>query len=348
MLFMIVMMPIIMLLLLPWAATFEQKNIRLCVIDNDRSPISEQMVHRVISSSYFNLVSYANSYDQALQSIEKGQSDLILEIPYDFENKILREQQIDIMLNIDAVNGQKAGVALSYMTQSINDYLQEIASMQMRQIPRIELKPQYRYNASMEYFPFMVPGIFVILVTVMTGVMAATNIITEKEIGTIEQINVTPISKGVFILGKIIPFWIIGIIILTFGIIIARLMYGIIPQGNLLHLYLMAFIYITAYTGMGIIISNIAATQQQAMLITFFSLMIFILLGGLFTPVNSMPPWAQAITIINPFCYMVDAMRLIYLKGSGLSEMTTHIGMLICFSIILNTIAIISYRKTNG
>jgi ABC-2 type transport system permease protein len=341
------MMPTIMLLVLPWAATFEQKDIRLCIVDNDRSAVSAKLIHKLSSSGYFNLVLFPDSYDKALSFIEKGQSDLILEIPQNFEKSIFRERRVDYMLNIDAVNGQKAGIALSYITQSLNGYLQEIAPAQMRETPKIVLKPQYRYNASMEYFPFMVPGIFVILVTVMTGVMAALNIVREKEIGTIEQINVTPIGKFSFILGKVIPFWIMGIIILSIGILIARLMYGIVPEGNLLNIYLAAFIYIVSYTGLGVIISNIADTQQQSMLIMFFTLMILILLGGLFTPINSMPNWAQAVTLFNPFRYFVEIVRLVYLKGSGFMDILPQILKLIAFSVVLNTVAVISYRKTN-
>ena len=348
MLFMIVMMPTIMLLILPWAATFEQKNIHLCIVDNDRSSVSIKMIDKILASDYFELSLYANSYNEALKSIEKGESDLILEIPRNFENSLLREHRMDYMLNIDAVNGQKAGVALSYITQSMNQYLQEITASQMRETPQITLKTQYRYNTSMEYFPYMVPGIFVILVTVMTGVMSAMNIVREKEIGTIEQINVTPINKFSFILGKVIPFWIMGILILSIGILIARLMYDIIPQGNLLNIYLTAFVYIIAYSGIGVIISNIANTQQQSMLIMFFTLMILILLGGLFTPISSMPDWAQTITLFNPFRYFVEVVRLVYLKGSGFADILPHILKLLAFAVVLNTIAIISYRKTNG
>lgn len=347
MLFLIVMMPTIMLLVLPWAATFEQKDIRLCVVDNDRSSTSNKLIEKIVSSPYFNLVVYADSYEQALQSIEKGKSDLILEIPQDFENNIFRERKIDLMLNIDAVNGQKAGVALSYISQSINEYMQEIAAAQMKEMPQIFMKPQYRYNATMEYFSYMVPGIFVILVTVMTGLLSAQNIVREKEIGTIEQINVTPISKIMFILGKVIPFWIIGIIILSIGIIIARLIYGIVPQGNLLIVYLIAFIYIIAYTGLGIIISNIASTQQQAMLLTFFFLMLSILLGGLFTPISSMPVWAKLLTVFNPFRYFVEVIRLVYLKGSGFPDVVPQLIKLLAFATAFNSIAILSYRKRN-
>jgi ABC-2 type transport system permease protein len=348
MLFVMMAMPTIMLLVLPWAATFEQKNIRLCVLDNDNSPISNRMIEKLSASAYFDLVKYSSSYDEAFLAIERGEADLILEIPQNFEKNIFREKKIDFMLDIDALNGQKAGVALSYITQNINQYLQEFAQKFAQEVPQIEVKPQYRYNARMKYFPFMVPGIFVILLTAMTVMLSALNIVREKEIGTIVQINVSPITKASFIIGKVVVFWVIGLVILSIGIIIARLMYGIVPAGSVLSLYLVAFIYIVAMTGIGFIISNIADTQQQAMMVTFFVLMICILLGGLFTPINSMPAWAKWITVFNPFRYMVEAVRLIYLKGSSLVNILPQIYKLLGFMVVLNFFAIVSYRKRNG
>ena len=342
------MMPLIMLLVLPWAATFEQHNIRLCVIDNDRSPLSNRLVNELAGSKYFKVAQSVNSYDEALAAIEKGDVDLILEIPHNFNNNIFREKKINFMLDIDAVNGQKASIGLSYITQIVNRFVANIFAQQKQNIPTIEIKQQYRYNERMEYFPFMVPGIFVILLTTMTTMSTALNIVHEKEDGTIEQINVTPITKATFIIGKIIPFWIIGIVVLTIGILVGLLIYRIVPVGNLLNLYLVAFIYIISISGLGLIISNIAETQQQAMLLIFFTLMVFILLGGLFTPISSMPDWAQRITWFNPFRYLVECVRLIYLKGSGLKDVLPNIVKLICFAIVLNTLAIISYRKRNA
>jgi ABC-2 type transport system permease protein len=346
MLFMLVMMPTIMLLILPWAATFEQKDIRLAVVDNDHSTMSKQIVEKLTASAYFDLVHYSNSYNNALVDIERGKADLILEIPQNFEKNIFREKSIHLMLNIDAVNGQKGGIALSYISQDINEYLRGIMQQSTSKIPQIQAIPQFRYNQRMEYFPYMVPGIFVILLTAMTAVLASQNIVREKEIGTIEQLNVTPMSKISFIISKVIPFWIIGIFILSIGVLVAKLMYGITPVGNLLIVYLGALIYLIALSGLGIVISNIASTLQQAMLLTFFTLMLIILLGGLFTPISSMPRWARWITIINPFRYMVEIVRLVYLKGSLLRDVLPQMCRLLGFVFLLNILAIISYKKT--
>ena len=345
---MIVTMPTIMLFVLPWAAVFEQKDIHLSIVDNDHSTLSRTLTEELSASKYFNLKQYTSSYDKALDLVKKDESSIILVFPQNFEKNILREHKVNFMLNIDALNGQKAGVGLSYISLIINDYLQnKLARTMQKPLPQIVICPQYRYNISMEYFPFIVPGIFAILLTAITAVFSALNIVHEKEIRTIEQINVTPISKISFIVAKVIPVWAIGFTILTIGIIIARLIYGITPTGNLLHVYFTAIIYIIAISGFGIIISNIASTEQQAMLLVFFTLMLMILLGGLFTPISSMPDWAQAITLFNPFRYMVEAIRLIYLKGSGLHDILPQILKLGGFAIALNSIAAISYRKIN-
>ncbi|MDR1652914.1 MAG: ABC transporter permease [Prevotellaceae bacterium] len=348
MVFMIVMMPTIMLLILPWAATFEQKNIRLSVVDNDRSVFSRKLTEKLSASRYFDLQQYTPSCSEALQMVETDQSDIILILPSDFERNIFRERRADFMLDIDAVNGQKAGVGLSYISLIITDYLQsELPKNPQSAVPQIVAKTQYRYNASMEYFPYMVPGIFAILLTAITAMFSALNIVHEKEIGTIEQINVTPISKVSFIVAKVIPFWVIGLIVLTIGIIIGRLIYGIIPLGNLLHVYFAAIIYIIAISGLGIIISNIASTEQQAMLLIFFTLMLMILLGGLFTPISGMPAWAQKITLVNPFRYIVEVIRLVYLKDSNLHDISPQILKLAVFAVVINSAAAISYRKRN-
>jgi len=343
---MIVIMPTIMLLVLPWAATFEQKNIQLSVVDNDHSALSKKLTEKLASSKYFDLEQYTTSFSDAMTLVEQEKSSIILVFPKNFENNIMRERRMDFMLNIDALNGQKAGVGLSYISQIINDYLQgEFAKTMLKPMPQVVLNPQYRYNSTMEYFPFMVPGIFVILLTAMTGMLSSLNIVHEKEIGTIEQINVTPISKVTFVIAKVMPIWVIGIIILTIGMIIARVIYGISPSGNLLFVYFVAIIYIIALSGFGIIISNIASTEQQAMLLVFFCLMLMILLGGLFTPISSMPDWAQAITRFNPFRYMVEVTRLIYLKGSTFVYILPQIFKLSCFAIGLNIVAALTYRK---
>jgi len=201
------------------------------------------------------------------------------------------------------------------------------------------------FNPSMNYKYFMVPGILVVLLTMVGASLSALNIVKEKEIGTIEQINVTPVKKYHFILGKLIPFWVIGLIILTIGLAIARLAYGIIPLGSLFVIYCFAGLYLLAVLGLGLLISTITHNQQQAMLISFFLIMVFVLLGGLYTSIDSMPGWAKMITRINPIAYFVEVIRMVVLKGSGFSDISHHMVIMLCFAIVLNGWAIYSYKK---
>ncbi|MDU1890836.1 MAG: ABC transporter permease [Dysgonomonas sp.] len=344
----IFMMPIIQLAILPWAATFDQKDISLCIVDNDKSTFSTQLREKVLSSGFFKLSSYSFSYDKALSEVESGDADLILEIPHDFEKKFISSEPSEVMLSIDALNGQKAGLGMSYMTQIINDFNASKQSNSGLAQPMVSIKPYYKYNVEMSYHNFMVPGILVILVSMLIAMLSSMNIVREREIGTMEQINVTPVSKGTFILAKLIPFWIIGIFLLTIGIFIAWLIYGLIPLGSFANIYIFAFVYMLAFSGFGLMISNFAKSQQQAMFMVIFFLITFILLSGLFTPISSMPEWAQTITLFNPLRYFIEVMRLIYLKGSGFMDILPHLLNICIFLVVFNVLAVLTYRKTSN
>lgn len=348
---MMMMMPIIQLLILPWAATFEQKNVYLSLVDNDHSTMSTQLREKIVSSGYFRLTNYAASYSEALQSVERNESDLILEIPSDFESRLMREQTTGLMLSVNAVNGQKAGLGASYLGQIIVDFNRQVTTMlptpQGQAVGQIQLVPSFKYNQEMNYRNYMVPGILVMLLTLIGTMISGLNIVREKEIGTIEQINVTPVSKSSFILSKLIPFWLIGFVILSLGLVIARLVYGLFPLGSIGTIYLFAFFYLVAVTGLGLLISTYSNTQQQAMLVTFFFIMIFFMLSGLFTPISSMPVWAQNITRLNPVRYFVEVMRLVYMKGSHLNDIFPQLLHIIGFGLIFNTWAILNYKKTS-
>lgn len=339
----IMMMPIIQLILLPWAATFEQKNINLSIVDNDKSSYSREMIQKITSSGYFKLVNYSESYRDGLNSLETNKADIFLEIPNHFENNFVNQEPTSLMITVNAVNGQKATVGFSYLSQILNSYNKQLLK---GNLGGVELKPYYKYNNEMSYQTFMVPGILVILLTAVGGMMSAMNIVREKEIGTMEQMNVTPVSKPVFILSKLVPFWIIGLVLLSIGMLVARLIYGLIPSGHIIDIYIYAFLYLIAFTGFGLMISNFASTQQQAMFIIFFFLIVFILFSGLFTPISSMPQWAQWVAAINPLTYFVDVIRLIYMKGSNLLDVISQVGKIIIFIIVFNVLAILTYKKT--
>ncbi|MEZ4911535.1 MAG: ABC transporter permease [Saprospiraceae bacterium] len=350
----IVMLPVIQLTILPLAADYEMKNIKLGVIDHDHSSTSERLVQKILSSGYFVLSGVGDSYRQGLPMIEEEKVDILLEIPSQFEKNIHRSNSETLAVYANAINSVKASVGSVYISQILSQYNVELiqnlypksASMSAG---IIKTNSRYVFNDYLRYPPFMVPGILVLLVTMIGGYMSSLNVVKEKEVGTIEQINVSPIQKYQFILGKLIPFWVIGIVIFTIGLfVVGRGIYGVVPLGSYLVIYTFLMIYLVAILGFGLFISSFADTQQQSMSITFFFMMIFILMSGLFTPIQSMPEWAQWIARCNPVTYFIKVMRMVVLKGSTFGDVGIYYLIMVAFAIVLNTLAVINYRKTIG
>jgi len=349
---MILVVPSVQLSILPLAADYEIKNINIAIVDQDHSSYSQRLISTITSSGYFRLTGMNTSYNGAFSLIEQDAADLILEIPANFEKRIIRENQDKVFIAVNAINGVKANLGAAYLASIVRRFnddirLELLPSKGMAQQPIIEVTPTNWFNIHMNYRVFMVPGILAILVTMVGGFLSALNIVKEKEVGTIEQINVTPIRKHHFILGKLIPFWVLGNVVFTVGLLISWLIYGIVPAGNLFVLYGFIGVYLLCVLGLGLLVSTICETQQQAMFIMFFFMMIFILLGGLFTSTDSMPEWAKLVSELNPVTYLIDVMRMIILKGSGFADVSRHLFIVGLFAIGLNTWAVLNYKKTS-
>ncbi len=347
---MILAVPVVQLIILPYAATYEMKNILLAVVDNDHSEYSRKLINKFTSSGYFRLVDYSETYEKALNRVEEDEADVIIEIPKNFESDLVKENRSKLLISANAINGQTAGLAVSYSNAIIRDFNNEILSEwilppRINSFPAIEITYSNWFNQQMNYKFFIVPGILALLVTLVGFILASLNIVKEKEAGTIEQLNVTPIKKYQFILGKLIPFWIIGLVVLTIGFLVSFIIYGIYPEGSFFVGYLFAAVYLIALLGFGLFTSTFAQTQQQAMFISYFFMMIFILLGGLFAPVENMPDWAQFLTRINPVSYLIDAMRMLVLKGSSFWDLRYHFLIIILFAVGFNLLAILNYKK---
>jgi len=345
--------PIIQLLIMPLAADFEVKNINISIVDHDHSVYSQKMITKIISSGYFKLADYGTSFNSAFKQIENDKSDLVLEIPQNFEKNLVRESSEKLFIAVNAINGTKASLGGQYLSRIIADFNADvrsdwIAPQRNNTAPTLQVASSNWFNPFLNYPSFMIPGILVTLVTMVGAYMCALNIVKEKEVGTIEQINVTPIKKYHFILGKLIPFWIIGIFIFTVGLfLVARLVYGIVPLGSIPLLYAFLAIFLVSILGIGLLISTYSETQQQAMSLAFFCMMIFMLMSGLFTSVDSMPGWAQVIAKCNPVTYFIDVMRMVVLKGSGFKDIKTHFLIMTGFAVLFNGWAILNYKKTN-
>lgn len=348
---MIFLMPAIQLIILPQAANFDVKNINLALVDHDQSSYSRQLTRQLSASGYFRLVGASMSYQQALTLIEDDRADIVLEIPRGFERNLVRDGSQPVAVAVNAINGTRAALGGAYLTRIISDYnddvrLQWLGAGPSSSAARIDVAALNWYNPLSQYFVFMVPAILVLLLTLVGGFLSALNIVREKELGTIEQLNVSPLKKWQFILGKMIPFWVLGLAVFTIGLLIARVFYGIVPVGSLGTLYLFAAVYLVAVLGFGLLISTYSQTQLQAMFVAFFFIMIFILMSGLFTSLDSMPGWARTIANLTPVTHFIEVVRLIVLKGSTLADVSRQLGYEVIFAVVLNGWAIWNYRKT--
>jgi ABC-2 type transport system permease protein len=351
---MMLAVPTIQLIIMPWAMNLNIKNINLSVVDNDHSSYSRQLITKVGSSGYFRITSADRSYKEALEHIKDGSSDLVMELPDGFERNLIREYQQTIGISVDAINGSKASIGGAYLGFVISDFNKNLEINQInvsdsltKPVGFMDITYSNWYNPHAEYKFFFVPAVLVLLLTMIGGFMTALNIVREKEVGTIEQINVTPIKKWEFILGKLIPFWIIGMIVFTLGLAVIWVVYGIVSVGSIPLLYAVAGIYMVALLGFGLLVSTYCQNQVQAMFIAFFFILIFILMSGLFTSIQSMPNWAQEIAFFTPVTHFIKIVRMIMLKGSGLSDILKELGYIFAFAIVLNSWAIWNYRKTS-
>jgi ABC-2 type transport system permease protein len=347
----LIMGPVVQLTLLPLAANYEVKNIAVAVVDHDHSTYSRKMIEKVFASKYFSGGSYCTSYNEAFKLIERNKADIILEIPQGFEDNLVRDNHEKVFLAVNAINGTKAGVGSGYLGAIVADFNKDIR-LQWTQPGRfnesstIDLVNENWYNPFMSYYLFMVPGLMVSLLTGIGAFSASLNIVKEKEIGTIEQINVTPIKKIHFILGKLIPYWVLSMFVFTIGMIMAWLAYGIIPVGSIGLLYGFLSVYLLTLLGAGLLISTYADTQQQAISVAFFFVIIFNMISGVFTPIDSMPAWGQALAYFSPMSHFAAVMRMVVLKGSTLHDIQPHLNAIIVLAIVFNTWAILNYRKT--
>lgn len=349
----IFILPLLQLVILSNAATFEVKNMKFGYIDNDRSSTSRALIEKFNASTYFNVLTDYPTQKQASAAMLRGEVDVIMEIPQHFARDLQTEQHNILGIIINAIDGAAAGVENVYISQIILSFnknirtdLSQISDAQIQPVI-IETIPLFWYNETLNYKTFMVPGILVLLVTMITLFLSGMNIVREKEIGTLEQINVTPIKKSQFIIGKLFPFWVIGMALLSIGLIISKLIFDVPMVGSLLLLYLYTSIYILVVLGIGLFISNFTDTQQQAMFIAWFFVVIFILMSGLFTPIESMPRWAQLITEFNPIKYYVEVMRMVMLKGSDVMDILPQLIKTLAYAIVMNGLAVWSYKKTN-
>jgi ABC-2 type transport system permease protein len=363
MLRLIIVMPVVQLVILSSAATFEVKRARMYLVDHDRTELSRGLVTRLTSSGRFVLRGGSQSMELATDEMLRRKVDMILRIPADFERDLMRTRHASVQLVLNAEDGAAAGVTQSYAAQIVAGYAAELgvevapslattgASPERsprRGVPNVELRARGWYNADLNYRDYMIPGILVQLVTIIGTMLTAMNIVREKEIGTLEQLNVTPVTRGTFIAAKLIPLWTIAMLELAIGLLVARFVFDVPMRGSIALVFGGAAIYLIAALGIGLFISTLAETQQQAMFVAFFIMMIYLLMSGLFTPLRSMPGWAQWIAEFNPVMHFIRMMRAVMLKGAGLADVYPTLLILAGYGAAVVTLAVRQYAKRTG
>lgn len=341
--------PVLMMLVFPFAVSMEIRNINLVVVDENRTEVSSELIQTCTASGYFNLVEVSSNPERAMDLMDRNRADAILTIGSDLDRKLGRGEDLPVGIKVNTINGTKGSIGAGYLTSSVRQfYVRKKAGQgEGAASPFLDVSPKYYFNPFLDYKKFMVPALIVIAITMLTGFFPALNIVSEKERGTIEQINVTPVRRSAFILCKMIPYWLVAFFVLSACLLIAWLVYGYSCAGGVGLMYLFTAFNIMVTAGMGLLISNYSDNAQQAMFITWFFMMVFMLVSGIFTPIASMPSWAKVLTYLNPMRYYADAMRAIYMKGSTFLDLWKDALGLLTIGSVMITWAILSYRKTN-
>jgi len=350
--FQIFMIPVVQLLVLANAATFDVKRVAMLVVDEDRTTVSAGLVQRFQAGRQFRVVRYQASDADVDHALLDREVTAVLHIPRRFEEDLVRRGRAPVQLVLDAEEGATAGIVQSYASAILAGYAAELdrtlptGRPAAPRVAPLDLRTRRWYNPTRNYKYWMVPALLVSLTTIIGLLLTAQNITRENELGTLEQLNVTPMTKVQFIAAKLIPFWILSLVIFTLGLAIGKLVFGIPMLGNLLLVYLAAAVYLIVVLGIGLAISTVTRTQQQAMFVAFFVILIFLLMSGLFTPVDSMPDWAQRVAEVNPVKHFVSIMRAVLMRGAGLETVGRPIAGLAAAGIVVLALAVLRYRKS--
>lgn len=348
--------PMVQLLVLSNAATFEIHNTPVQIVDFDRTPASRGVVNHLAANGHFDVVDTTPSLDRVEERMLDGSITMAVVIPPDFEASLVKAGVARVQLTVNGEKGSEAGIVQSYATRVLTDYAAGLKTPALQSPvgrvfsdpasrPAIEVRFRSRYNPTQNYKFYMVPGILVALMTIIGSLLSAQNIAREKELGTLEQLNVTPITRGQFIIAKLLPFWVLGLIELSLGLLIGKLVFGIPMRGSLPLMFGVAGVYLAVAVGIGLWISALVETQQQAMFVTFFVVNIYLLMSGLFTPIDSMAPWVQTVTLINPVRHFVTISRAILTKGAGPAEIAQPFFILLGTAVFVLTVAVRQYHK---
>jgi ABC-2 type transport system permease protein len=355
----VLIVPVIQLLVLSNAATFAIRDTPAYIVDLDRTVTSRGLVRRFAASGHFRIIEQSDSQALANDALLDGRVTMVLTIPDDFESSLVRAGSAPVQIVVNAEKGSAAGIVQSYAGRILASYsaeltpalrpsfraAQSLSPPPSRGSPHIDARVRSWYNPTLDYRDYMVPGILVSLVTLIGTLLTSQNIAREKELGTLEQLNVTPITRGQFIAAKLLPFWALAMIDFSIGLTVGWLVFDIPVRGSLLLLFAVAAIYLVVALAIGLWVSTLVETQQQAMFVTFFVMMVYLLMSGLFTPVDSMPRWVQVLSEFTPVRHFVQISRAILVKWAGLAEIARPLVILVIYATVMLTLAVRQYSK---
>lgn len=342
----ILAMPVMVMLVIPLVANLDVRNVNVAVVDNDHSQLSRRIIADMNAGASLTVSAICNSHDLAMSAIENGTADVLLTIPQNYSKEMV-SRMVPVDIEANGVNATKGMLGARYVAQSVSGTLRQWMAQYNSISPSFDNEVVYRFNPTLNFRNYMIPALIVVLLIIICGFLPALNLVDEKENGTIEAMNVTPVSRFTFVLSKLIPFWLAGILVVTVGMAIGRLVYGLAPAGNIGAIYLAAALFSLVMSGLGVIIANKSATMLQSIFVMFAIIMIFQLMSGLFTPIRSMPVWAQNITYAIPPRYFIEIMRSVYLKGATVAELWLPYLCLFGIAVFTCTLAAVTYKKRN-
>lgn len=344
----IFVMPFIQIVVMGFAITTDVKNITVAVVDHDYSFMSRRFIDAFTQTGYFDLKSIGRSIKDAENAMQQGDVKLIIQIPFDFEKNVKNGKQPQLQVIVDGVDGNTAGIVLAY-TNQITAMLQREWGSEINAEPAdlrlVDVETRMVYNPMLDSVYNITPGILAVMLMVVTSFLTGMSIVREKEIGTLEQLMVTPVKKIEMILGKTIPILIVGFLLFNVGMLGIGFIFGLWIKGNLFTLYLMVVFYCFSTLGLGIFASTLAKTQQQAMFIAWFFMIFAILLSGFFIPVENMPDFVQVITLLNPVRFFMVVIREIYLKGTEIKYLWKEGLAMLILGLITFTSASMNFHK---
>lgn len=348
----LLLIPFMQLLVLGNAATFTITRTRVVVVDHDRSTLSRALGERLGAGGQFAVVEVTASAAVAEQALRTRRATMVVEVPSRLEARLRREGAAPVLLAVNAEEGAVAGLVSGHAQRIVADLAREVAADAGAGARpaggTLAVSARRWYNPTRDYHHYMVPGIIVSLITIIATLVTAQNVARERELGTLEQLHVTPLTRAQFMAGKLLPGWLLGMALFVGAMALGRAVFGIPVRGNPLVVVAGAAVYLVVALGIGLLVSTVTRTQQQTMFVSFFILTLYLLMSGLFTPLESMPGWAQGVAAATPVRHFVWVMRAVLVRGAGVAEVWPTIAGLGVAGAAVLALAVWRHHKGAG